>query len=99
MFPQMAIQPTELTPAQLDAQCAVHIDEWVDIDSERAKDIDPDHALARKWLKMGVEANFLKVDSNGRLWGKGKDGERWFPLHFEYGKKLVGYRISAKAVN
>lgn len=88
-----------MTPAQLDAQCPVKIDRWVDVHSDECKVIDDDlHWFTLKCMKIGFEDGWMFTDSLGRLWGKGKDN-KLFPYHTEYGKELVGYRISARAAN
>lgn len=87
------------SPKDLDAQCLVKLDGWVDFGSERHKEVDSDYALTKKWLKMGLESPpFLFLDLFGRVWGKGVNGI-YFPLHLEYGKKLLGIRLPKKAAN
>lgn len=88
-----------LSPAYLDSQSKVAISRWVDVDSEECRDIDDDYAFTKKILKNGfADPPFLFTDRLGRIWGKGNAGEFW-PLHFEYGSKLIGYRLSKKAAN
>lgn len=83
----------------LDEQSLVKIDRWVDIDSDECKVMDDDHDFTKKVQRMGFQdPPFLFTDSDGRIWGKG-EGDRFYPFHFEYGKKLIGYRISKKASN
>ena len=78
-----------LSHEELTKQSPVKIDKWLDIDSEECKDKDPDIALTKKWLKIGFEDKFLFTDEQGCIWGRGKEG-RFFPYHFDYGKKLYG---------
>jgi hypothetical protein len=87
-----------MNPKELDKQSPIKIDQWLDIDSEDCKDRDPDHSLTKKWFKIGVEDNFLYVDSLGRIWGMGEKGY-FYPYHFNVGKKLYGYRMSVMAAN
>lgn len=88
-----------LSPSFLDSQSKVSISRWVDVDSEECREIDEDYAFTKKILRFGFESNpFLFLDSLGRVWGRGNDGEFW-PLHFERGKELIGYRIASKAVS
>lgn len=82
---------------QLDSQCKVKITRWIDIDSEECAMLDPDIALAKKWAKLLMPDGSLFTDSEGRIWGKGKEG--YYPFHFEVGNKLYGYRMSKKATN
>lgn len=90
-----------MTPKELDEQSPVIIDKWVDVDSEECRDKDDNRDFTKKILRMGFEdPAFLFVDSLGRIWGKPTDpGTPAYPFHFEYGKKLIGYRISKRAVN
>jgi len=44
------------------------------------------------------EPAYLFTDSMGRVWGKGENG-KYYPYHYDYGKKLYGIRISKKAAN
>ena len=83
---------------ELDKQSLIKIDKWLDIDSEECQDKDPDLALTKKWMKIGFEDKFLFADSLGRIWGRGNEG-RFFPYHFNVGKKLYGIRIAKKATN
>jgi hypothetical protein len=88
-----------MTPQQLDAQSLIHIDEWVDLDSERWREVDDDPALTKKFLRILLQdPPALIADDLGRLWGKGKEG-RMYPYHLEYGRKLIGIRIAKKALN
>jgi hypothetical protein len=84
-------------PKTLDAQARVQVDRWVDLYSVECRDLDSGYKLAIEWFKM-LEGTNLFTDSNGRIFGKGNDGT-WYPFHFQAGKKLIGYRVSAKAAN
>lgn len=89
-----------MNPKELDAQNIIKIDEWVDIDSERWREVDDNPSFTKKIIRLGFEEPpFLFADTLGRLWGKSKETERYFPFHLEYGKKLIGFRISKKAAN
>lgn len=88
------------TPQELDTQSKIKIDRWVEIGSEEWKDLDDNPAFTKKILRLGLHhpEPFLFTDTMGRIWGKGNDGT-FYPFHFEYGKKKLGYRISALALN
>lgn len=87
------------TPKELDAQSLVHLDGWVDLDSERWREIDPDPGLTKKWIKLGFqEPAYFLLDSDGRIWGRGENGY-YYPYHLDYGKKKYGIRIAKKAAN
>jgi hypothetical protein len=88
----------ELTPAQLDTQSHVQVHKWLDMNSEECKDKDNNPAFTKKCLRIGMEEGFLFTDLQGRIWGKGDDGS-FYPFHFEYCKKLYGFRLAAKAAN
>lgn len=88
----------KLTPEELDLQSSVVLDDWVDIDSERWKDTDDNPMFTKKILRMGM-GDFLFVDTLGRVWGKSKEENKFYPFHYEYGKKKYGYRIPGKAAN
>jgi hypothetical protein len=98
MGTNMNISKIGLTPQQLDKQNSVLIDSWIDINCARAQEWDNDHDLSIKWMKMAAEAQMLRIDTQGRLWGESGDG-KWFPYHFEHGNKLVGYKLSSLAAN
>jgi hypothetical protein len=94
----LQIPRTPLTAHQLDLQCPLVMSDWIDIYSERAKELDDDHQLTLKWLKIGVDAGFMFVDNQGRIFGR-SEGNKWYPYHFEaYGKKY-GYKVSSLAAN
>jgi len=84
---------------ELDAQSKIKIDRWIDIDSEECKELDDNHSLTKRWLKLGFEEPaYFFADSLGRVWGKGVDGI-YYPFHFNKGKILIGYRLSKMAAN
>jgi hypothetical protein len=85
------------SPKELDAQSKIRIDEWVDVESERCKEIDDDYALTKRIVKM-LYPEYLFTDTLGRLWGRGEDN-LFYPYHFTYGKKQIGFRLSNKAAN
>jgi len=87
-----------LSPKQLDQQSTIKIDEWIDIHSERCKEMDDLRSFTLKCMRIGLEDQFLFTDRDGRLWGKGKEG-KYYPFHLEDGKKLIGLRLSIKAAN
>ena len=87
-----------LSVQELDSQSPVKIDEWLDFDSEKCQDRDPDHSLTKTWMKIGFEDRFLFIDFSGRIWLKGSRDE-YCPYHFNVGKKLYGFRIAKKALN
>ncbi len=84
------------SPKSLDTQSKIKIDRWVEIDSEECSNLDPDVKLARGWVKKFL-GDFLFTDNDGRIWGESDNG--YYPLHFEVGTRLYGYRISKKAAN
>lgn len=94
----MKINSLPISPKDLDKQSPVKIDRWLDLNSEECYAKDPDIALTKKWLKIGAEEGFLMVDSNGRIWGKGKSNN-FFPYHFNVGSTNYGFRLSMKAAN
>lgn len=98
-MPQIRIPVIHLTPAQLDAQSPVRMSEWIDIHSERARQIDDMYSITLKWMRIAVEGNILFADRLGRLWGKTDKVGIYSPYHFEYGASLIGYRVSAQASN
>ena len=57
------MKTTALTPQQLDAQSTVHLHSWVDVDSERHKEIDDNLPFTKKIIRL----DFLMIDSLGRL--------------------------------
>lgn len=87
-----------ITAKELDLQNTIHIDDWLDFDSERCKDVDDNRAFTKHCMKLGLEAGFMFADSMGRLWCKGKD-DKYYPYHLEYGKKKYGIRQAKKALN
>jgi hypothetical protein len=42
---------------------------------------------------------FMHCDSQGRIWGQGKEQGKYYPFHLEYGNKLIGLKLSTKASN
>ncbi len=83
---------------ELVKQSPVKVDSWVDIGSEDHKDKDDDVALTKRILKIGMEDKFLFTDAMGCLWGRDEQG-LFCPYHFEYGKKLIGFRLAKTAAN
>lgn len=87
------------SPKELDAQSITYITEWVDVGSQRWRQVDDMPELTREWITMLMkEPAYLHADSLGRLWAKGKDGI-WFPFHTECLGKLYGFRLVKKAAN
>jgi hypothetical protein len=93
------IPAISLTPTQLDLQCQVSLDGWVDLDSPQARELDDDHTITIKWLRIGVEAGFMWIDTLGRIWGKGTESDYYYPYHFDTFGKKYGFRVSAQASN
>lgn len=88
-----------LSPKQLDSQSLVFIEEWVDVGSERCKQLDKEPHLTKYMMRAGFEAPaFLFTDINGRIWGKGDKGS-YYPFHISVGSKNYGFRISTRASN
>lgn len=94
------MNPTKLniSPIELDSQSHIRIDKWLDLNSSECKEKDPNHFLTKKFLKIGIEDNFLFTDQLGRVWGKGKNNN-YYPFHFNIGKTLYGIRLSNTAAN
>lgn len=88
-----------MTPKELDAQSSIKIDRWVDLESEECKEMDDTYTFTKKCIRIGFEDGWMLVDSLGRIWGKGSGSTIYFPFHFEFGKKLIGYRLSKQAAN
>ena len=87
------------SPKELDAQCSVTLDGWVDLGSERWREVDNDPQLTKHFMKvLFQEPAYLFTDSLGRVWGRGQNGT-FYPFHIEYGKKKYGIRIAKKAAN
>lgn len=86
-----------LSPIELDKQSDVTIDEWVDLDSSRWRDTDEDCSFTKKTINMLLGED-LFTDSLGRLWIQSSGG-KYYPFHYEYGKKKLGVRIAKKASN
>ncbi len=89
-----------LTPNQLDAQSKIQVDRWVEVESDECRTLDDNYSLTKKMIHMlhDKKPAYLFTDSLGRLFGKGTDG-LFYPFHFEYNGKLIGYRLSKKAAN
>ncbi len=88
------------TPSELDAQSKIKISRWIDVESAECKKIDDNYALTKRIIRMLYEQEpaYLFTDQNGRLWGRGEDN-LFYPYHFTYGKKFIGFRLSKKAAN
>lgn len=87
------------SPKELDAQSKIQIFKWIEFESEECKGIDDNYALTKKMIKLGFqEPAYFFTDSLGRIFGRGIDNY-FYPFHFEYKGKLIGYRLSKKAVN
>jgi len=88
------------SPSELDKQSKIKIDRWIDLYSEECRMLDENYNFTMKIVKMLLlkEPAFLFSDLTGRLWGKGEN-EIFYPFHFEYGNKLIGYKISKRAAN
>ncbi len=99
MINQDEILQSDLTPSQLDRQNKIPVNEWVDLDSPRARQVDDDYPLTIKWLKLAIEAGHIHVDSHGRLWGKDRDGTGFAPYHIEHMGSVIGYRVLKRAKN
>ena len=97
-----------LTPAQLDKQSPVKIDRYIDVNSAESKLLDEyrtytgdgcDLLNVKKLLLWALDSGMLFLDSSGRIWGNKQNSDEKYPLHFESGDKLIGYRVSKKATN
>jgi hypothetical protein len=86
------------TPEQLDAQSTHHIDEWLEIGSERFKQLVKDRYSLYYFLEVGFRSPpFFHVDTRGRIWGQGEAS--WFPFHDVIRGRTYGYKLSSKAPN
>ena len=88
-----------MSPKELDMQSPVVIDKWIDINSDQARMLDDDLDLSKKMMRIGLEANMMFFDNDGRMWGRDEKKSICYPFHFESGKKLIGYRSCKKAAN
>ena len=88
-----------MSPEQLDTQSPVKIDRWIDIDSKECKMIDEFHSFFKETLTWAFNSNLMFLDSLGRIWGNKPNSSQKFPIHFEHGKQLIGYRITKRASN
>lgn len=89
-----------MTPQELESQSAIKINRWVEVHSQECKDIDSDlHWFTLKCIKIGFEDGYMITDSLGRIWGRNTTTGEYYPFHTEYGKELIGYRLSSKAAN
>lgn len=84
---------------ELDKQNPVQIERFIEMGSEEWRDMDDFQDFTKKIFRWGFEDGYLTCDDLGRVWLKPKGEEPYLPLHFEYGKKLYGYRLSKKAAN
>ncbi len=89
----------KLSAKQLDLQSKVIINEWLDFDSDKCKQLDDNRDFTKKCLKYGFEDGYMFTDEMGRVWGENKQTGEFYPFHFNIGKKLYGYRLSKKAAN
>lgn len=88
-----------LSPQQLDAQCVIKISEWIDVGSQRCKDLDKEPHLTAYMMRVGFQSPpFLFTDTSGRIFGRGNEG-RYYPFHISVGNKNYGFRVSARAAN
>ena len=87
------------SPKKLDAQALIRVDRWLDVHSSECRELDTNHWLTLKFIKLGFEEPaYLAVDLDGRIWGKGVNGI-YYPFHFTYFGKNIGYRLAKKAAN
>lgn len=88
-----------ISPKELDKQSPVKIDRWVVVGTEEWKRLDDNHDLSKKIIANGMlDPAYLFTDRMGRIFGRNQQGY-FYPLHFEYGKELIGYRIAVRASN
>ena len=87
------------SPVALDAQSKIHVDRWVELDSQEWRELEETPAFTKKIVALGFkEPAYLFTDMLGRIWGKGEDG-LYYPFHMNKGAKVIGYRISKRAAN
>lgn len=89
-----------INPLELDNQSPIKINRWMNVESEAFKDMDDNEEFTKTILKMGFESpQFLWLDSKGRIWGKGNEKDKYYPLHLTYGGLNIGFMISRTASN
>ena len=88
-----------MSPKEFDEQSVVPIDRWIDLNGEECRRMDDNLSLTKKYIKAGVEGKVISFDSLGRIWLYSEKNKIYYPMHFEYKKLLIGYKISAKAAN
>ena len=93
-----------ISPKELDAQSPIKIDRFVEIGSEEHRYLDDNVEFTKTCLKGLKDAPdspaFLSLDRDGRVWSaKPNEDGKYYPLHFEHGKRLIGYRNSKFAAN
>lgn len=88
-----------MTPAELDQQSPVKIDHWIDWNSEESKTLDNARAATKQMIRAGFLKGMMIFDTNGRIWGLNDLDNKFYPLHFKNGDRLIGYRMSEKAAN
>ena len=88
-----------ISPEELDKQSPVKIDRWVVVGTEEWKSMDDNPDFSKKIIAKGMlEPAFLFTDRLGRIFGRNQVGY-FYPLHFEHGKELIGYRLADRAAN
>jgi hypothetical protein len=86
------------SPAELDAQSKIHVDRWIEFESEEWRELDDNPDFTKKIVRLGFqEPAYLFTDLNGRIWGRGEDG-RYYPFHFSKGSINIGYRMSKRTL-
>lgn len=89
----------ELSPDFLDKQSKIKIHRWVNIGSEEYRMIDDIPDFTKKCMRIGFEEGFMFADIHGRLWGKDRNKEIYFPFHIDYDGKNYGFRVASAASN
>lgn len=84
----------------LDAQCTVKIERWIDPRSDEAQSMFDDLKLTEKFLRIGFQdPAFMIVDEKGRVWTRASESGKYYPFHDQFGDKNYGYRLPEKAAN
>lgn len=89
-----------MKPDELDKQCPIKIDGWIDIGSDKWKELDDTPDFTKMCLAIGLGDGFFFLDSLGRVWGRPTEyASQYIPFHFEVGTLVYGYRLPQKAAN
>lgn len=88
-----------MSPQEFDEQSVIPIDRWIELDGDECRKLDDNLKLTKQYIKVGLEAKVISYDSLGRIWLWSEKNKIYYPMHFEYKKLLIGYKVSKKAAN